>query len=165
MRFWLIDAIEQFTPGERLEAVKNVSYSEEYLKDHFPEFPVLPGVFMLEAATQASAWLLRLTDNYRHTIISLKEAKNVKYGGFVSPGHQLRISTEVIKQEERLVTFKVSGTVDERVSLSGRIVLERFCLADDDPDLEEYDDRLRTSLRKWSNAIVKPEMRTALSFS
>ncbi len=165
MRFWLIDAIEELTPGERIEAVKNVSYSEEYLKDHFPEFPVLPGVFMLEAATQAAAWLLRLTDDYRHTIISLKEAKNVKYGGFVSPGHQLRISAEVIKQEERLVSFKVSGTVDDRSSLSGRIVLERFCLADDDPDLQEYDHRLRTSLRKWSNAIVKPEMRAALSLS
>ncbi|MEM8865751.1 MAG: beta-hydroxyacyl-ACP dehydratase, partial [Planctomycetota bacterium] len=62
MRFWLLDAIEEVSPDERLVAVKNVSYSEEYLQDHFPEFPVLPGVFMLEAATQAAAWLLRLTD-------------------------------------------------------------------------------------------------------
>lgn len=159
MRFWLFDAIEEFSPGERLVAVKNVTYSEEYLKDHFPEFPVLPGVFMLEAATQSAAWLLRLTDDYKHTVIVLKEAKNVKYADFVPPGSQLRISVDLIKEDERLVTFKMSGMVGDRTSLSGRIVLERYCLADDDPEMLEYDNRLRTSLKKWSKAVVPAAMR------
>ena len=65
-------------------AVKNVTLTEEYLADHFPEFPVLPGVFMLEAATQAGAWLLRLSENFAHSIISLKEARNIKYADFVA---------------------------------------------------------------------------------
>ena len=60
MRFWLLDKIRSFEPDVELAAVKNVTLTEEYLGDHFPEFPVLPGVFMLEAATQAGAWLLRL---------------------------------------------------------------------------------------------------------
>lgn len=162
MRFWLIDAIEEFTPGERLTAIKSVSYSEEYLQDHFPEFPVLPGVFMLEAATQSAAWLLRLSDNYQHTVIVLKEAKNIKYADFVSPGSQLRIVVEVIKSEEREVTFKVAGLVGERTSLSGRLVLERYCLSDDDPDMIEYDQRIRASLRKWSRAVVPVELAKSL---
>ena len=162
MRFWLIDAIEEFTPGERLTAVKSVSYSEEYLQDHFPEFPVLPGVFMLEAATQSAAWLLRLTDNYRHTVIALKEAKNVKYADFVSPGSRLQIGVELIKEEPREVSFKVSGTVGESTSLSGRLVLERYCLGDENPELQESDERLRTSLRKWAKAIVPLALRADL---
>ena len=46
MRFWLLDRICSFEAGKQLTAVKNVSLAEEYLADHFPEFPVLPGVFM-----------------------------------------------------------------------------------------------------------------------
>src|SRR5687768_18405394 len=79
MRFCLLDRICSLEPDVELTAVKNVALTEEYLADHFPEFPVLPGVFMLEAATQAGAWLLRLSEDFAHSIISLKEAKNVKY--------------------------------------------------------------------------------------
>lgn len=163
MRFWLIDAIEELVPGERIVTHKNVAYSEEYLQDHFPEFPVLPGVFMLEAATQSAAWLLRLSDDYRHTVIALKEAKNIKYADFVSPGSRLTITAEVFKQEDREVGFKVTGKVGESTSLSGRIVLERYCLGDDDPTMTETDERLRTSLKKWSKAIVTPALAATLN--
>lgn len=158
MRFWLLDAIESFEPNQSLTAVKSVSYSEDYLGDHFPEFPVLPGVFMLEAATQASAWLLRLSDNLEHTVIVLREAKNIKYANFVPPGKQLRVAVELIKKEERLATFKVEGTVEGKSSISGRIVLERYNLVDNDPHHEETDARLRSYLRKVQKGIVKPEI-------
>ena len=158
MRFWLLDAIESFTPGEQLTGVKNVSYSEDYLEDHFPEFPVLPGVFMLEAATQAAAWLLRLTDDMAHTVIVLREAKNMKYANFVQPGRQLRVSVEQMKKDDRLATFKVEGTVGEKSTLSGRIVLERWSLADTDPDQKETDERVRVYLGKVARSIAKPEM-------
>ena len=82
MRFLLLDAIQSYEPGVQLTAIKNVAMSEEYLADHFPEFPVLPGVFMLEAATQAAAWLLRLSENFAHSVITLKEARNIKYADF-----------------------------------------------------------------------------------
>ena len=78
--------------ASQLTAIKNVTLTEEYLADHFPEFPVLPGVFMLEAATQAAAWLLRLSENFAHSIISLKEAKNIKYADFVPPGQTLTVT-------------------------------------------------------------------------
>ena len=158
MRFWLLDSIEEVVPHERLVAVKNVSYSEEYLQDHFPEFPVLPGVFMLEAATQAAAWLLRLSDNMAHSVIALKEAKNIKYAGFVSPGQSLRVEVNSIKQEDRLATFKISGTIDDKSSLSGRIVVERFNMADTDPALADIDARLRGYFKKWRKAILKPQV-------
>lgn len=158
MRFWLLDAIESFSPGEKLTGVKNVSYGEDYLEDHFPEFPVLPGVFMLEAATQAAAWLLRLSDDMAETVIVLREAKNMKYANFVQPGRQLRVSVEQMKKDERLATFKVEGTVGDKPTLSGRIVLERYNLADTDPEQKETDERLRIYLGKVARSIAKPEM-------
>ncbi|QDT67134.1 3-hydroxyacyl-[acyl-carrier-protein] dehydratase FabZ [Planctomycetes bacterium MalM25] len=139
MRFWLLDKFEDVAPGERLVASKQVSYSEEYLQDHFPEFPVLPGVFILEAAVQASAWLLRITEDYAHSVIELKEAKNIKYPGFVKPGSQLRITTELMKRDDREASFKVTGAVGDNPSLTGRLVLQRYNLADSDPDQAEVD--------------------------
>lgn len=156
MRFWLVDAIEQFLPHQRLVAVKNVSFSEEYLQDHFPEFPVLPGVFMLEAATQAAAWLLRLSDNHADTVISLKEAKNIKYGGFVAPGNQLRVEVNQIAKPPGTATFKVAGTMQGKQAVSGRIVLQRGTLAEGDPLLADSDERLRRYFRKWQAMIALP---------
>ena len=142
MRFCLLDRISSLEPSVGLTAVKNLSLAEEYLADHFPEFPVLPGVFMLEAATQAASWLVRISENYAHSMITLQEARSVKFTDFVSPGDQLRITIEQLKREDALVSFKFQGDVGDRVCVSGRITLECCNLADDDPQLADVDRRL-----------------------
>jgi len=154
MRFWLLDTIRSFEPGERLTAVKNVALTEEYLADHFPEFPVLPGVFMLEAATQAGAWLLRLSESFAHSIIALKEAKNIKYADFVPPGHTLEVEVSIIKTDERLATFKVEGRIGDRSTLSGRLVLERYNLADTNPDQRIIDEQLTQYFRRVQKILL-----------
>ena len=85
MKFNLVDKVEQLT-SERIVTVKYVSLAEEYLADHFPTFPVLPGVLMLESATQSAAWLFHHRSGFSKSVAVLKEAKNVKYGTFVAPG-------------------------------------------------------------------------------
>jgi len=142
MRFWLLDRICSYEPGKQLTAVKNVSLAEEYLADHFPEFPVLPGVFMLEAATQAGAWLVRLSENYAHSIVTLHEARAVKYADFVTPGHMLTMRVEQTGSDERYVKMKFQGEVEGRVSVSGRIVLERYNLADENSSQAGLDGRM-----------------------
>lgn len=153
MRFWLLDSIRSYEPGARLTAVKNVTLSEEYLADHFPEFPVLPGVFMLEAATEAGAWLLRLSENYAHSMIVLKEAKNVKYADFVPPGHTLTVTVSLLKQDERLATLSVEGQVGDRPTLSGRLVLERYNLADRNPEQKTTDEQLTQYFRRVEQVL------------
>ena len=59
MQFTLIDRILGLESGRRIVAIKNLTLAEEYLAEHFPGFPVMPGVLMLEAIAQASAWLIR----------------------------------------------------------------------------------------------------------
>jgi 3-hydroxyacyl-[acyl-carrier-protein] dehydratase len=162
MRFWLIDAIQSYEPGVQLTAVKNVALTEEYLADHFPEFPVLPGVFMLEAAVQASAWLLRLSENYAHSIIRLKEVSNVKYADFVPPGSTLSVYTTVIKSEGQSATFKVTGRVGDRLSLTGRLVVERFNLRERDPAKAEIDEQIISRFRLAEQVLIGSRPRAAM---
>jgi 3-hydroxyacyl-[acyl-carrier-protein] dehydratase len=154
MRFWLLDSIRSYEPNETITAIKNVAMSEEYLGDHFPEFPVLPGVFMLEAATQAGAWLLRLSENYAHSIISLKEARNIKYADFVQPGQTLEITMSIIKKDDRQATFKMEGQQSGRQTLSGRLVLERYNLADRDPEKRPIDELLIRHFRRLEKILL-----------
>src|SRR5207302_1814385 len=91
MRFHLVDRILELEPGARIRMVKNLTLAEEYLADHFPGFPVMPGVLMLETLVESAAWLLRVTEDYRHSVIALREVKNVKYGTFMEPGSRLCI--------------------------------------------------------------------------
>ena len=154
MRFWLLDRICSYEPHTELTAVKNVSLSEEYLADHFPEFPVLPGVFMLEAATQACAWLIRLSEDFAHNIVVLHEARAIKYADFVTPGHQLVIKVEQTKSDERLTHFRFTGEVDGRTSVSGRLVLERYNLGDDDPLQGDLDQRMIEYHKQYANLLT-----------
>ena len=108
--------------------------AEEYLADHFPNFPVMPGVLMLEAMTQAGAWLVRLSEDFAHSMVVLKQAGNVKYGQFVEPGQTLTVTAEILSQDGDGDEVKAQGTVDGRTTVSGRLVLERYNLADRDPD-------------------------------
>ena len=74
MKFHLVDKITSLEPGKSIETIKALSLAEEYLADHFPTFPVLPGVLMLEALTQSAAWLVRLQQDWANSIILLKTA-------------------------------------------------------------------------------------------
>jgi 3-hydroxyacyl-[acyl-carrier-protein] dehydratase len=160
MRFWLLDKIRSFTADEELIAVKNVTLTEEYMADHFPEFPVLPGVFMLEAATQAGAWLLRLSEDFAHSIITLREARNVKYADFVPPGQSLDVTVSLVKKEDRLATMKVEGLIEGRQTLSGRIVLERYNLNERDPALGVVDQKIIQHFRRTQKLLLPSSLAT-----
>ncbi|MBX3352910.1 MAG: hypothetical protein KF684_08235 [Phycisphaeraceae bacterium] len=93
MHFDMIDHVAEQTEG-RIVVHKTVSNAEEYLLDHFPGFPVLPGVLMLETMVQAARRLLAAKDPAlsRHV---LGLARNVKYGALVRPGETLRVEVVI----------------------------------------------------------------------
>lgn len=135
MRFSLIDRIIDLKPGESISTIKSLSVAEEYLGDHFPGFAVMPGVLMLEAMTQSAAWLIRVTDNYKDSIVMLAEARNVKYIHFVVPGETLEIEVSIISREPGLTKVKTEGKVDGRIALSGRLTMRHENIADAQPGL------------------------------
>lgn len=164
MRFHLIDQIVEAIPGERIHAVKNLTLGEEYLADHFPTFPVMPGVLMLEALVQAGAWLLRISSDFAHSIIVLREAKGVKYGSFVEPGRQLHLKVEKADkntQTDRPVSIKGNGEIDGVAAVSARFVLECYSLRERDSGLASLDEQLTRHYRAQYAVIQPRRTRTA----
>src|SRR5262249_39382788 len=149
MRFNLVDRLLDFQPGQRIRLVKNLTLAEEYLADHFPTFPVMPGVLMLETLVEAGAWLLRFTDDFRHSVIVLREARNVKYGNFMEPGRSLVVTAEVAEMQEGKpeVTFKGKGEMDGASTVSAKFILTRYNLRDRNPALDQVDRRIVEHLR------------------
>ncbi len=128
--------------------IKQVSLAEEYLADHFPDFPVLPGVMMLEAAVQAAAWLVRECQGFHHSLVVLREARGIRYGSFVAPGHALRVHAQAIRMEAHSSEFKIRGTVGEATAIQGRVELVHKSLKDTDSSLAGLDDVMIEQLRR-----------------
>jgi 3-hydroxyacyl-[acyl-carrier-protein] dehydratase len=156
MRFKLLDRIVELKPGASIRAVKGLVLAEDYLADHFPLFPVMPGVFMLEAMTQASAWLIRASENFQHSIVVLREARNLKYADFVAPGQTLTVTAEIVNQDQRETKLKVQGTVDGRPNVSGRLVLARYNLAEGNPARASADAHVIREMRLQFNVLYRP---------
>jgi 3-hydroxyacyl-[acyl-carrier-protein] dehydratase len=153
MRFNLLDRIVAVEPGRTLCAVKNLTLGEEYLADHFPTFPVMPGVLMLQTLVEAGSWLLRLTEDFKHSVIVLREARGVKYGTFMEPGRQMQISVELLEQDCALATLKGKGEVDGTATVSARLTLARSNLRDRNPALQAVDERIVTHLRQQGSLL------------
>lgn len=130
MRFTLIDRITDLEPGVGLTAVKNLTMAEEYLQDHFPLFPVMPGVMMLEALYQASSWLLRVTDDFAFSMVELSEVRNTTFKDFVEPGQALVVTAKIQKRVDHQTWVQAEGTVDDRPAVRARLILSRFNLSD-----------------------------------
>lgn len=113
---------------------------------------------MLEAATQAGSWLIRMSEDYKHSIITLHEARAVKYADFVTPGHMLTVSVEQTDEDERHVKMKFQGEVEGRLSVSGRLILERYNLADENPSQAGLDGRM-IEYQRSTEALLTREMK------
>ena len=143
MKFYLVDRILELEPPKRIVAVKNLSLAEEYLADHFPAYPVLPGVMMLEALVQAAAWLVRASTGFEKNLIMLREAVNVRYGSFVRPGGQLVMEVVATEIGPEMSRFKATGQCDGQPALQAKLTLEHMNVADRDPTRTDIDALLR----------------------
>ena len=162
MQFTLIDRITDLEPGSRITTIKNLTMAEEYLAEHFPSFPVMPGVMMLEAITQSGAWLVRATERFRHSVILLREAKTVKFGQFVTPGRQLTVTCEQLEDDGRSTVLRAKGKLDDKASVSAKVVLTRFNLQDQNPVYRREDQRLKAHHLKMFQMLATPEVRQKL---
>lgn len=148
MKFCLLDRITLLEPNVRITAVKRLRPEEEYLKDHFPRFPVMPGVLMLEAMFQAGAWLILGSDDFAYPLILMKEARNVKYADFVTPGKELTVSVEIVKTDNRLVTLKAEGAIGDKTAVTARLLVEKQTVGELFPARTQTDQFARHTQRE-----------------
>jgi len=123
--FLLVDRITKCTPGESIEAIKNVTVNEPYFMGHFPHRPVMPGVILLEALAQATGLLAFATvgstpeDNVLYYFVGIDKARFRKP---VEPGDQVVLKASLIRQIRGMWKFATQAEVDGKVVASAEMM-------------------------------------------
>lgn len=155
MAFHFIDRIVQITRNRSITALRYLSATEQYLKDHFPKFPVMPGVLILESAVQAGSWLLRYSEEFEPVYIGLAEVSNVKYGQFVKPGDKLEIKAELLGKDGDQSEFQASASLNGKAALRVRFRLKKRQLVGSNETWGKTDEEIREVYRKRFGLIAK----------
>ena len=148
MRFILIDKIVSLQPGKEIKTAKSVSLAEEYLADHFPAFPVLPGVLLLEGLIESASWLVRVSQNFAHSMVLLEQARNVKYRDFLAPGTQVEYTVKARAIKQNVSSFSGVGVCGETEIVEVRFGLRHFNLADENPKLASVDAEIIENMKQ-----------------
>lgn len=115
MRWRMIDRIEEIVPGERAAGFKGVTLAEDYFEDHFPKFPVVPGVLVIEALAQLSGKLIELSvweERGLWPFPVLSMVRNAKFRRFIRPGESIRLETKLAEVRDESAVTKCRALVD-----------------------------------------------------
>ncbi|NNU98258.1 3-hydroxyacyl-ACP dehydratase FabZ [Geobacillus sp. DSP4a] len=110
--FLLVDRILEIEEGKRAVGIKNVSANEAYFAGHFPEYPVMPGVLIVEALAQVGAVVLLQSEENRGRLAFFAGIDNCRFKKQVKPGDQLRLEVEILRARGAIGKGKGIATVD-----------------------------------------------------
>ncbi|MDP4179592.1 MAG: 3-hydroxyacyl-ACP dehydratase FabZ [Bacillota bacterium] len=127
--FLLVDKVVEFEPGKSAVGIKNVTANEPFFQGHFPEYPIMPGVLIVEALAQtAGIAASNGTDKDAARKLGLfASIESMKFKNPVLPGDTLRLEAEILSNRMNVVKAKVKATVDGNVAAEGEI---KFAMAD-----------------------------------
>ncbi len=116
--FLLVDRVLETEPGKRIVAEKNVTINEWFFQGHFPDFPIMPGVLIIEALAQAGAVLMSKSLNADVTgrTIFFTKLDNARFRQPVRPGAMLRMRVEVLKHRGDLYMFRGEAYVGDKLA-------------------------------------------------
>src|SRR5580658_4276838 len=113
--FLMIDRIVEFEPAKRLVAIKNVTINEPFFQGHFPGYPIMPGVLIVEAIAQAGgALLLTEVEDRADKLMVFTGVERAKFRRPVVPGDQLRIEVTVLAWRRTAVRMEGKAFVGDK---------------------------------------------------
>jgi 3-hydroxyacyl-[acyl-carrier-protein] dehydratase len=121
----LIDRILELEPGKRVVAIKNVSINEPVFVGHFPHYPVMPGVLIVEAMAQAAAVLSFVSMGKKPDADSVYYFAGIDGARFkrpVGPGDQIRLEVEILREMRGVVKFGGKALVDGQVAAEAELL-------------------------------------------
>jgi len=123
--FLLIDRVVEMVPRQRIVAIKNVTFNEPQFQGHFPGYPIMPGVLMVEAIAQAGgALLLSEIPDRDSKLMLFTSIENARFRRPVTPGDQLRIEVTVLNWRTRVVKMRGSITVDGKLVCDATVMCQ-----------------------------------------
>ena len=114
--FLLVDAIEDYEPGEYAVGYKGVTFREDFFQGHFPEEPVMPGVLILEALAQTGAVALLSQPDNKGKTVYFGGIDKAKFKRKVVPGDVLTLELEIVKQKGPIGVGTAKATVDGKLA-------------------------------------------------
>ncbi|MFD2707032.1 3-hydroxyacyl-ACP dehydratase FabZ [Salibacterium lacus] len=113
--FLLVDRITDLQEGERAAGFKNVSANEEFFNGHFPDYPVMPGVLIIEALAQTGAVAILKKEENQGKLAFFAGVENCRFKSQVKPGDQLILETEITRLRGKIGKGKGTAKVDDTV--------------------------------------------------
>ncbi|RAL24580.1 3-hydroxyacyl-ACP dehydratase FabZ [Thermoflavimicrobium daqui] len=120
--FLLVDKIIEHVPGEKAVGVKNVTINEPFFQGHFPEYPVMPGVLIVEALAQVGAMCVLSMDEYKGKLGFLTGVDKFRFREQVKPGDVLTLEVELIKLRRNIGKGKGTAKVGDKVVADGEVM-------------------------------------------
>ena len=123
--FLLIDRIVEFEPRKRLVAIKNVTINEPFFQGHFPGYPIMPGVLVVEAMAQAGGIIMMHELPDRHEKLAVFTGiEKAKFRKPVTPGDQLRIEVNVLAFRSRMGRIQGRALVDDKLACEATLTCQ-----------------------------------------
>ncbi|MGL4739377.1 MAG: 3-hydroxyacyl-ACP dehydratase FabZ [Sarcina sp.] len=120
--FLLVDKVESIEKGQKIVAYKNVTANEEFFNGHFPDYPVMPGVLIIEALAQTGAIALLSMDEYKGKIPLFAGINKARFKKQVVPGDVLKLEVEIIKLRGPVGIGSATATVDGKIACAAEIM-------------------------------------------
>jgi 3-hydroxyacyl-[acyl-carrier-protein] dehydratase len=123
--FLLVDRILECTPGKSIRGLKNVTINEPFFQGHFPGFPVMPGVLVIEALAQVSGLLSYVSGVAKSgggALIFFAGIDGARFRKQVVPGDQLILESEVIRVVRGVGKFRTRATVDGELACEAELI-------------------------------------------
>lgn len=120
--FLLVDRIIELEPGVKSVGIKNVTANEPFFQGHFPEYPVMPGVLIVEALAQTGGVALKMLNEHKDKLALFAGIDKVRFKRQVKPGDQLLMTVELGQFRRGVGTCTATATVDGELACKGELM-------------------------------------------